>query len=588
MKQPRLIDKGRRRLFARLVANGLGQAGAAMAVAFLVRTVFGRLGTSSADTAPTSTSTSILWIMAVLVGVVGLTALFRIVERQDAERLGQNYVTQVRLRLFDALTLVPVLTRKRRGLGPTLLRFVTDLTAVRQWIANGVARLVVASIAITGGLAAFFVIDPAIGLWITAIALVAVCVGATLAKHLETRVRVARRARGRLASQAGDRLRSLAVMQLSGQRRRERRTMSRNSGRLAEALVARAGVAGIVRIIPDAALGFSTVAILAIGSSRMLSGEADPGMVIAALSVLGAVASQARALGRVFEYWKSYQVATEKLSEVLSDSARPRQRKFVKVPKRLEGRLTLEGVSVADTLKDVTATVEPGSVIALIGPSGAGKSLLLAAIARLARVEHGRVLLGGKNIARIDGEAYARLVGMASLDLPLVKGSIRRNLVYQRGAASSREIADVCRLCGIDDDGGKLDDMLNTRVTEESFDLPLGLRQRLSLARAVIGNPVLLLLDNPEAGLDAEGHAALGRVLASRRFTILFASHDLEWIRRADGIWYVENGHVFDAGSPRTALKSDGPLARYLGVKAGAMTAPLPSGVQRLRKETIR
>jgi len=550
MRLPPLFHKRRRLLFARLVANGFGQAAAAIGIALLVRALFRRMGAVANGVPAGDGADGIAWMIAALAATIACSIALRVIERRDAARIGEDYVTQVRLRLFDALGATPVIGVKRRGLGPTMLRFATDLTAVRQWVSNGLARLVVAPLGVAGGLAAIALIDPLAGAAVAAIAAVGMAVAVALGGPLERRVRELRRRRARLAARIGDRLRALAVVQISGQQRRERRALARNSRALAEAAVDRAGMAGLVRALPEAALGLSTVAILTLGSLRLAAGSAEPGAIIAALSVLGAIAPQARTLGRVFEYAKTYRVATGRLRDILAGAPRLRDA-------AARGRdapapaaplpLVIENLSVAGALARIEAVAEAGALVAVVGPSGAGKSMLLAAIAGLAPIASGRALLGGRPLSAYDRETRARLVGMVSPDLPLLKGTLRQNLVYRLGRASDEEIEAAIARCGLAPMIAALPGGLAARIAENGANLPFGLRQRLCLARALIGEPALLLLDEAEAGLDAEGRAVLDRVLAERRTTVLMVTREPARVRAADAVWRLSDGRLVKA-----------------------------------------
>ncbi len=567
MRLPHLLHGKRRLLFARLVANGVGQAAAAVAGGLLVHALFQRVARPSADAAAAEPA-GIAWMAAALAATIALSLALRVIERRDAARLGEDYVTQLRLRLFDALSATPAPGR-RRSLGPTMLRFVTDLTAVRQWVSNGLARLAVSALAIAGGLAAIALIDPLGGALVTAIMGAAALAALALGGPLERRVRELRRRRARLAARIGDRLRMLSVVQMAGQARRERRSLARNSRALAEASVDRAGVVGLVRVLPDAALGLSTLSVLVLASLRLAAGDASSGAVIATLSVLGAMAPQARALGRVFEYAKTYRVATDRLRDILSGVRRARPAAAAaEIPAPADGRLAIENLSVAGALDGIEASAGPGAVVALVGPSGAGKSALLGALAGLLPLRKGRVLLGGCDLAALDGEARARAVGMASPDLPLLKGTVRRNVAYRLGKASDAEVADAIARAGLDADLARLPGGLSARVAENGANLPFGLRQRLGVARALAGDPVLLLLDEAEAGLDAEARAALDRLLArarrSARQTVILVTREPARILSADLVWHLCEGRLVEAGPPAELAVRDGPTARLL------------------------
>ncbi len=579
MRLPLLLHGKRRRLFARLVANGLGQAAAAVAGGLLVHGLFQRV-TPALGLAPNGANAGtgldgFAWMIGALAATIMVSLALRVIERRDAARLGENYVTQLRLRLFDALSTTPVMGARRRGLGPTMLRFVTDLTAVRQWVSNGLARLVVASLAITGGLGAIALVDPLGGALVAAIMGAAALAALALGGPLEKRVRELRRRRARLASRIGDRLRMLAVVQVSGQARRERRALARNSRALAEASVDRAGVVGLVRVLPDAALGLSTLAVLALASLRLAAGSAEAGAVIATLSVLGAIAPQARALGRVFEYAKTHRVATDRLRDILDGARRARTASTNPVAAPADGRLAIEGLSIAGALDGIDAVAEPGAVVAVVGPSGAGKSALLGAIAGLLGPRSGRVLLGGRDLAALDDKARARAVGMASPDLPLLKGTVRRNIAYRLGTASDAEVAEAVERAGLATDLARLPGGLSARVAENGANLPFGLRQRLGIARALAGEPALLLLDEAEAGLDAEARAALDRLLADPRRTVLLVTRDPARILTADVVWHLVEGRLVEVGAPADLVARNGPTARLLDARPGVAARPV-------------
>ncbi|MFQ5764528.1 MAG: ATP-binding cassette domain-containing protein [Rhodospirillales bacterium] len=570
MKLPAVFHGRRRALLIRLVANGAGQAALAVAVAVLVRGLFQFLMEPPVD----HTNDAFSWMIAGLVAATAVNIVLRILERQDAARLAENYVTRIRLRLFDALTAGPVLTGKRRSLGPMMLRFVTDLTAVRQWVSQGLARLLVASLASIGGLIAIAVIDSVIGVVVAAIVFTAIFLAVLLGNALEARVRQTRWQRSKLAAQITDRLRALNVVQLSGQVGRERRLIYRKSRNLADAAVARARVSSVVRILPDAALGFSVVAILVIGGLRLADGIGTYGNIIAALAVLGAVGPQVRALGRVFEYWKIYQVATSKLRDIVRDAKKSDRAKKDRDVRPPTGELAFERVSVRGVLVDVTATAEAKILIAVVGPSGGGKSALLAAAGRLLKTDAGRILLDGEDVASFNDQALALGIGMVSGDFPLLAGSIRRNLTYRVKNASDDEIQRVLMISELKDDIERLPKGLGTRIGEANSVLPRGLRQRLALARAVFGDPAVLLLDDPDAGLDSAGLRALDRILGERQATVLLATHNIERVRAADIVWYMEAGRILETGTPAGLLGGNGRTAEYFGAMGDAGQGP--------------
>jgi ABC-type multidrug transport system fused ATPase/permease subunit len=235
------------------------------------------------------------------------------------------------------------------------------------------------------------------------------------------------------------------------------------------------------------------------------------------------------------------------------------------------GRLEFESVSIPGALQGVSAIAESGQVVALVGPNGAGKSTLLALAARLIDPTQGLVRLDGQDLATHNLASIRRAIGMASPDLPLLRGSVGKNLRYRCQDASAEEIARVGQLCEIDAVLAELPEGEKTRISEGGVGLSAGQRQRIALARAILGNPSVLLLDEVDANLDAQATAIVDRVLANHRGTVLLITHRSERLAAADVIWYLEEGRLVEAGTPNELLAGDGFTKRLFQVKKASI-----------------
>ena len=155
---------------------------------------------------------------------------------------------------------------------------------------------------------------------------------------------------------------------------------------------------------------------------------------------------------------------------------------------------------------------------------------------------------------------------MVSPDLPLLRGTIDRNLRYRWRRAPDKEVARVRRLCGIDELLAQLPKGDKTRVTEGGLSLSLGQRQKIALARALLGTPALLLLDEADANLDQRASKVLDEILAEFQGTVLMVTHQPRHLMAADVIWYVVAGQLLEAGPPAEVLSGNGPTARFFGI----------------------
>ena len=563
MRLPPLLGGGRLVLFVRLVVNGIGQATAGVATVLIARLVFDHLFT---EPAPFS-SGGLFWLVGGLILAAAAIALLGVLQRLDAERLGQEYVARLRLRLFDRLSTLPPRTLQQSSHGALMLRFVNDLTAIKTWISRGLARLIVAGIASSGALAALTVMNLALGL--VAISFVAATFGLTmpLGGPLRARAREARRRRAQIAANVGEKLTSFAVVQVFDQTNRERGHLARQGRRLVEASVANARLSALAVVLPQAAVGIAIGVVIIVGALELGAGRATAGTLVASLAILGFLASPVRDLGQTFVYWNNYKVARRKIEEFLRNpSYLEDSDRAVDIQIR-RGCLTFERVSVDKGLVEVTATAEPGSLVLVTGPNGAGKSTILTLAARLLDPDQGRVLLDGHDLRSLKLSSIRRAVGMVSPDLPLLRGTIMRNILYRWPQAPSEEVSRVFALCGLEEALAGLPDGRLARVSEGGTNLPTGLRQRVSLARALLGSPTLLLFDEPDANLDPLGRSVLDALLSQSTATILLVSHDFARVKLADAAWYLESGRLVQQGTPEELLGCDGPFKLFWGLE---------------------
>jgi len=173
------------------------------------------------------------------------------------------------------------------------------------------------------------------------------------------------------------------------------------------------------------------------------------------------------------------------------------------------------------------------------------------------------VRLDGKDLGKLARDSLHRVVGMASHDLPLLRGSISKNLCYRWRSAPATELARVRKLCGIDELLAGFPDSENTRIFEGGANLSAGQRQRIMLARAILGSPPVLLLDEADANLDPGASAVFNKILADYEGTVLMVTHQLDRALCADELWYMENGKLVAAGKPDELLQSDRRVAEF-------------------------
>ena len=534
MRLPKLYTRDRRRLFLILLVNGLVQGLLVVGSAWLIMQLFDRLGTAD-ESAPV--------LFLVLAAAIAASALLRRGERIDAERLGQHYAKSIRRRLYGRLlTSNPRVLHKRRK-GALLLKFVGDLSALRRWVSLGIARLLVAGVAVTivlGALAWMY--------WLFALAVVCILIGAAFwilwrSAALRAAIAEARRCQANLSANVTEKLGSVVTVQAFGQIARERRFMHRQSNRLMQASVEKAGKIGAMRAMIEVAAGAAVVAVLALAYLAPPP-DLSTGMLAAVISIIGFLTPPLRELGRVQEYWLAAQVARRNLEHVSQQVPRLRDRRNAGPLVLRDGHIRLDRVSVGKALYGVTAEAAGGSRVALLGPNGSGKSTLLGLIGRQFDPGQGRVLIDGQNLSRVQLASIRRQIAYVGADMPLIRGSLRKNLCYGAGDIKPEYMHQVLSDCELNDVVARLSGGLEGRIVENGTNLSQGERIRVALARALLTEPKVLLLDEADAHLDLQAARAFDKVIRNFSGTLVMATHRRSALRVCDTFWYLRGGRL--------------------------------------------
>ncbi len=546
---PAIFSANRRMLFLRLIANGTLQAVTIIGSMFLVRHAFNVLLNPEFDDPEVhmydlSQVWEILLFALGLMGCTGLAAWLRFKERIDAERLGQAYIHQVRLSVFDIMSRFSPRALSNRSTGSSMLRFVSDLSAIRRWVSLGLARIVVSLIVTFISISVLAYLDLYLAISSLSILSLGLAWNLRMGPNMHKVIIEARRRRGHLAGNINEKIRSYVVIQAFNQRRRERRRFRKQSQRLSNAMIERAGASAGMRIINEGATALSMAAILSFGAFEVFRNMTSSGNVVAAMTVVGFLSTAFRDLGRVHEYLQAYKVSTTKIIEFMETT--PLRGRSSKLPdlQIIKGEIEIQRIRMQGVLKNLSGTIQGGSRLALIGDNGAGKSTLLQIIARLVDPDKGKVLVDGQDIRRCNLSSVRIAIGIVSPDLPLLKGSVRYNLLYRDPDASPEEINRVKALCEIDDLIENLPNGEKFRIKEGGENLSLGQRHKLALARALLGQPSILIVDEIDASLDPQAVNVFTNVINGFAGTVLMVTRSKERLALADDFWYLADGKL--------------------------------------------
>ncbi|NIX92191.1 type I secretion system permease/ATPase [Pseudomonas fulva] len=321
-----------------------------------------------------------------------------------------------------------------------------------------------------------------------------------------------------------------------------------------------------------------TVATLWLGARLVIEGHLTVGELIAFNMLAGRVSQP---IIRLAQLWTSFQqtgVSIQRLGDILNTRTETNLGKGMVLP-TLVGQIELDRVcfryrpDASEVVRDVSLKIAAGEVIGLVGRSGSGKSTLTRLIQRLNSPERGRILLDGADLAVADVSSLRRQIGVVLQDNMLFRRSVRENIALANPAAPLEEVIAAAKLAGAHEFILELTDGYETLVGEHGASLSGGQRQRIAIARALFGNPRILIFDEATSALDYESERVIqqnmARICAQR--TVIIIAHRLSAVRHADRIVVMERGQVIEQGSHEALLlHPDGVYAHLHKLQVGA------------------
>ncbi len=512
---PRVFDGVRRAWLVGMVGLGLGQA------------VFGAVGAW----ALTQLRPGSLWpIVVTIVSIVALAVAvggLRVEERIVAERLGQDYVREIRRDLVES-ELTP---GSRTHLGITVARTTNDLASVRNWVSQGIGPLAAGIPLIAGSVVGLTVLDPYLGIGFLLPLGVLAAVMVPWARTAYLKSRRLRRARGRMATRIADTVgasQGIIAAQGAG---RELGHIDAASDDVVDRAVDRSVTVGAIRAGGTVAALLATLAVAAIGVVRGL----EPGVTMAAMAVAGLASTPIIDLGRIVEYRQTYLAARAVLTRALADAVRRRSvhelasraALSATVPDGADRPDRVQAVVPGLVSEDSPLRAGGGARIRLTSDDPEAPLRLMRRAVGLDPAPRGtadEVWVAGQNLRAVAPARSRALVGLATRGAVFERGPLRRALRYRRPDLDDATADEVFEKVGLD--VSRFPEGPRTVLRSGGEPLTVDERARLALARAIYGEPPLLMVADLDRDLDHEGRARLERILAAYPGVVMFTGSD--------------------------------------------------------------
>jgi ABC-type multidrug transport system fused ATPase/permease subunit len=482
--------------------------------------------------------------------------------------LGQRMVIGLRRDLFDHLTGLSLRYFSQQKAGWIIARLTSDVDAVSDVLSQGmptlVANVILLPAAVTAlliadwrlGLVVFMVVPPSLFLtrWFQRTSHVAL---------VETRNRIAV-----VTAQIAESVAGMAVVQAFNRERSFQKEFDELNAANREQNIYTQKIFSVFFPSIEFLGMIATGAVLFAGNELLVHKELTIGALITALYLLQLVFQPLQELSDVYGQLQSAAAAMVKIATVLDEEPDIGDRPGAKTLPRIDGDLDIDHVVFAygeePVLKGVDIEVPAGGCLALVGESGGGKSTLARLVGRFYDPAAGAVRVDGVDLRDVKLRSYRRQLGVVLQDPFLFSGTIASNIRFGKPDATDEEVAAAAAAVGVDRVAARVSGGLDHEVREGGSGLSAGERQLISIARALLADPRILILDEATSNIDRPTEViiecALDRLLAGR--TSIIIAHRLSTVRRADEIVVVERGRIVQRGTEAELLREDGPFRR--------------------------
>ncbi|MDP2710497.1 MAG: peptidase domain-containing ABC transporter [Solirubrobacteraceae bacterium] len=486
--------------------------------------------------------------------------------------LGARVDTQMTMSAFDHLLSLPYAFFERRSSGDTVMRLMSTAT-IRQVLGTQALGAVLDGLVAIGYTIVLLLIDVRIGLVAIALALIQVCATVVTGRMLAVRVERELADQAKAQSYLVEAVSGIATIKATGAETRALERFSTLFARQLRSGLARSQVAAAADAVSSGLRLVAPLTIIWFGAQSVIDGSLSAGTMIAVAIVGGLLINGASAAAAAVAELQLGRGMVDRLMDLLRQESE-QDRGAVKPAPQLDGAVELRDVTVryspssAAALSGVSLRIESGQKVAIVGASGSGKSTLAKVVLGLIEPEDGDVLVDGVPIDDYDLTTVRRQFGVVLQDSTLFDASIRENIAFHAPDAPLERVVQAAERAHVRAEIEALPMGFDTKVAEGGRSLSGGQRQRLILARALIREPRLLVLDEATSHLDALSEAAVDDLLSRLSCTRVVIAHRLSTVRNADTIVVLDEGRVVEQGSHEQLLAGGDLYARLLGVPA--------------------
>ena len=502
--------------------------------------------------------------LAVL-AVAVVDAICTYAEKYVTTSVGQWVMHDLRRTLYHHIQRLSLAYHDRKQTGDLISRVTNDIDAIQTFITSGLLGAFVNCLTLFGMVGVMLYLNWQFTLIALSIAPVLFAVVYSYTRRIKKASREVRKKEGEMVSVMQEVLSSIRVVKAFAREEYEERRLEEESLESVEIAMRARSLKAKLSPLVGLIVAVGTAMVLWFGARMALYGSLSAGSLVVFIMYLGKMYKPMQELSKMTDTYSKASIGYERIQEVLDTDGEIKDLPGARRAPRFKGNIEFDHVNFgyeADrlVLRDVNLNIEQGQVAALVGPTGAGKSTIISLIPRFYDPTSGVVKIDGQDIRRYQQKSLRQQMSFVLQETLLFHGTIWYNIAYGKPEATRREILRAAEMANASEFIDKLPEGYNTMVGERGVTLSGGQRQRIAIARAIIRNTPILILDEPSSGLDAASEKlvfeALDRLMEGR--TSIVVAHQLSTIRRANIIFVVKDGRIVESGNQEELLKAGG------------------------------
>ena len=501
-----------------------------------------------------------------MIAVVG--AIFSYAEKYLTTSVGQWVMHDLRRTLYSHVQRLSLSYHDHKQTGDLISRVTSDIDAVQSFLASGLLSAMVDVLTLLGMIAVMFYLNWRFTLIALSVSPALFLIVYSYTRRIKKAAREVRKKEGEIVSVIQEVLTSIRVVKAFGREEYEQQRLEEESLESVELALRARGLKAKLSPIVEVIVAIGTSMVLWFGAKMVLDSTLSAGSLVMFIWYLGKMYKPMQDLSKMTDSYSKALVGYERIRELLETDSEVNDLPGARNIPPVKGEIEFENVSFSyepnsPVLADVSFKVAPGQVVALVGPTGAGKTSIISLIPRFYDPESGRVKIDGQDIRRFTQKSLRQQISFVLQETVLFHAPVWKNIAYGKPGATRAEILRAAQLANAHEFIEKMPEGYDTMIGERGVTLSGGQRQRIAIARAVIRNTPILILDEASSGLDAAAEKlvfeALDHLMEGK--TSIVIAHRLSTIRRADIIMVVSDGKIVESGTHQELLQSGGVYA---------------------------